>query len=678
MSALAGAARLSGGGRAHFYRERLRGVREHVRTAADLPRLPFTTKEELREGQRREPPFGPHLCAPRERLVRMHVTSGTTGEPVAVGLTQRDHVANSRRRRRGVPDRRRCGPDDLVAHCLNYALYAGGIADHMALEASGATVVPVGVGQSQRLLELIPQLGITALFGTLSFPAYLAGRARGGHEPPSWACATSSPPASPARASPPCAREIETAWGATVADTFGMSDVWSTMGGECGEGEGLHLTRRRARGARAGRPGQRRAARRSRTARAASWCGPICARGVAAAALPLRRPRAGVDVAVRVRPQRRRASASTAAATTCCASRPSTSTRQAIGAIARHASRWAHASWPRATRSSRRCACTSRRRAGGPRRRRRAAAQPRCGARFDVDAAGSRDAARGRAQDPNRPPDRARGPAAAGGGDAEEGARRDDSHDRELGAARTITWDRQDRRNAWDVRHDDRHRRRDRGGGRRRGRAHRSCCAAPAATSRPATTCRRRSRPTRAAWAADDRRLPAPDPGRPGLPVPVDRRDRRRLRRRRARVRGVLRPAAVHRPRAAAHARGRHRPGGQQRRHALLPERARRDRPPASCCSAASRARRGVGRERGFATEIVAPASSTRASTHWAGVFSKPPRAPRSPPPRRCSTSASGPLLRRGDGPRDPARVRLFEEPDAKAALRGFAERRAR
>ena len=69
-------------------------------------------------------------------------------------------------------------PDDVIAHCLNYALYAGGIADHMALERSGATVVPVGTGQSRRLLELIPRLGITAIFGTLSYPAYLAARAR--------------------------------------------------------------------------------------------------------------------------------------------------------------------------------------------------------------------------------------------------------------------------------------------------------------------------------------------------------------------------------------------------------------------------------------------------------------------------------------------------------------------
>jgi phenylacetate-CoA ligase len=226
----------------HFYRERLRGVRERVRTPADLPLLPFTTKDELREGQRREPPFGPHLCAPRERLVRMHVTSGTTGEPVAVGFTQHDHEANSAV---GGEAFRIAGmrPDDTVAHCLNYALYAGGIADHMALEASGATVVPVGTGQSRRLLELIPRLGITAIFGTLSFPAYLAHRAReAGVEPRELGLRHIVTAGEPGAGLEAVRAEIEDAWGATAADSFGMSDVWSTMAGACEHDEGLHLT----------------------------------------------------------------------------------------------------------------------------------------------------------------------------------------------------------------------------------------------------------------------------------------------------------------------------------------------------------------------------------------------------------------------------------------------------
>jgi phenylacetate-CoA ligase len=223
-----------------FYAERLRGAR--VESAADLERLPFTTKEELREGQRSDPPFGPHLCAPRERLVRIHVTSGTTGEPVAVGFTERDHEANSAV---GGQAFRIAGllPDDVVAHCLNYALYAGGIADHMAIEASGATVVPVGIGQSRRLLDLIPRLGITALFGTLSFPAHLAGRAReAGIEPRELGLRHIVTAGEPGAGLSALRDGIERDWGASVADTFGMSDVWSTMGGACGAGEGLHLT----------------------------------------------------------------------------------------------------------------------------------------------------------------------------------------------------------------------------------------------------------------------------------------------------------------------------------------------------------------------------------------------------------------------------------------------------
>ena len=225
-----------------FYAERLRGVREQLRGPEDLPLLPFTTKEELREGQREEPPFGPHLCAPPERLVRMHVTSGTTGEPVAVGFTRADHEANSAV---GGEAFRIAGvrPDDVIAHCLNYALYAGGIADHMALESSGATVVPVGTGQSRRLLELIPRLGITAIFGTLSFPAYLAARARElGVDPLALGIRHIVTAGEPGAGLAAVRAEIEEAWGASVVDTFGMSDVWSTMGGACEEGEGLHLT----------------------------------------------------------------------------------------------------------------------------------------------------------------------------------------------------------------------------------------------------------------------------------------------------------------------------------------------------------------------------------------------------------------------------------------------------
>jgi phenylacetate-CoA ligase len=228
--------------RSPLYRRKLGGLAGRLRRTDDLRAVEYTTKEELRASQERDPPFGEHLCAPRDALVRIHVTSGTTGRPVAIGLTRADHERNSAI---GGAAFRIAGvrPDDVVAHCLNYALYAGGIADHMALEASGATVVPVGVGQSQRLLELIPGLGITAVFGTLSYPSHLARKARELRlEPRDLGLRLLVTAGEPGAGLAAVRRETEEAWGAPVVDTFGMSDVWSTMAGECGQGEGMHVT----------------------------------------------------------------------------------------------------------------------------------------------------------------------------------------------------------------------------------------------------------------------------------------------------------------------------------------------------------------------------------------------------------------------------------------------------
>src|SRR3954454_13788121 len=227
--------------RSPLYRRKLGDLPRRLRRPEDLRAVEYTTKDELRSSQERDPPFGEHLCAPREALVRIHVTSGTTGRAVAIGLTRSDHERNSAI---GGAAFRIAGlrPDDVVAHCLNYALYAGGVADHMALESSGATVVPIGTGQSRRLLESIPKLGIAAIFGTLSFPAHLAARARdAGIDPPRLGIRHIVTAGEPGAGLAAVRSEIEAAWGATVADTFGMSDVWSTMGGACGEGEGLHL-----------------------------------------------------------------------------------------------------------------------------------------------------------------------------------------------------------------------------------------------------------------------------------------------------------------------------------------------------------------------------------------------------------------------------------------------------
>jgi phenylacetate-CoA ligase len=113
----------------------------------------------------------------------------------------------------------------------------------MAIEASGATVVPVGVGQSLRLLDLIARLGLTAIYGTLSFPAHLADRAReAGIDPASLGLRHIVTAGEPGAGLGAVREQIEATWNATVADSFGMSDVWSTMAGECEARAGLHLT----------------------------------------------------------------------------------------------------------------------------------------------------------------------------------------------------------------------------------------------------------------------------------------------------------------------------------------------------------------------------------------------------------------------------------------------------
>jgi phenylacetate-CoA ligase len=228
--------------RSPLYRRRLGGLATRLRRLEDLRAVEYTTKEEVRASQERDPPFGEYLCAPREALVRVHLTSGTTGAPVAIALTRADHERNSAI---GGEAFRIAGvrPDDLIAHCLNYSLYAGGVADHMALEASGATVVPIGVGQSRRLLETIPRLRITALFGTLSYPSHLARRAHElGLEPRELGLRLIVTAGEPGAGLAELRRQIEASFGGRAVDTFGMSDVWSTMAGECPHGEGMHLT----------------------------------------------------------------------------------------------------------------------------------------------------------------------------------------------------------------------------------------------------------------------------------------------------------------------------------------------------------------------------------------------------------------------------------------------------
>ncbi|WP_296762281.1 AMP-binding protein [Sediminimonas sp.] len=138
----------------------------------DLPRLPLSDKAQLRRSQADHPPLGNYMAAPRRDAVRLHRTSGTTGQAMNLALSVRDCAVTE-----AVGGRCQSAagltPDDTVVHCLNYQMWMGGLTDHMTLQATGAMVVPFGVGATERLVRTIQEVGITAISCTPSYPAVL-------------------------------------------------------------------------------------------------------------------------------------------------------------------------------------------------------------------------------------------------------------------------------------------------------------------------------------------------------------------------------------------------------------------------------------------------------------------------------------------------------------------------
>jgi len=122
---------------------------QDLRTLADLAKFPFTVKSDLRDNY----PFG-MFAVPREQVVRIHASSGTTGKPTVVGYTRNDIdtwatvMARSIRAAGG-----RAG--DIVHVAYGYGLFTGGLGAHYGAEKLGATVIPMSGGQTEKQVQLI-------------------------------------------------------------------------------------------------------------------------------------------------------------------------------------------------------------------------------------------------------------------------------------------------------------------------------------------------------------------------------------------------------------------------------------------------------------------------------------------------------------------------------------------
>ena len=158
-----------------FYRKKLEaaGVATgDVGSHGDVAGLPFTTKVDLRDHY----PFG-MFARPRDQIVRVHASSGTTGNPTTVGYTRADiatwgHLIARTLAAGGVE------PGDLLQNAFGYGLFTGGLGLHFGAELLGCTVVPISGGNTERQLKIMRDFGATALSCTPSYAMYLADAAR--------------------------------------------------------------------------------------------------------------------------------------------------------------------------------------------------------------------------------------------------------------------------------------------------------------------------------------------------------------------------------------------------------------------------------------------------------------------------------------------------------------------
>jgi phenylacetate-CoA ligase len=144
---------------------------DDIHTLDDLKRLPFTTKQDLRD----EYPFG-IFAVPLEEVVRIHASSGTTGKPTVGGYSRKDLELWAEVMARTVSS---CGvtSKDVAHNAYGYGLFTGGLGFHLGFETVGATVVPISGGLTRRQLMLMEDFGATVLTCTPSYSLVLTEEA---------------------------------------------------------------------------------------------------------------------------------------------------------------------------------------------------------------------------------------------------------------------------------------------------------------------------------------------------------------------------------------------------------------------------------------------------------------------------------------------------------------------
>jgi phenylacetate-CoA ligase len=235
--------------RSPFYREKWQRAGFHpdkLKALDDLARIPVLTKDELRHEQEASPPLGRYLCAKPEALVRIHGTSGTTGQPTVFAIDRGDwaRIAHAHARIMwGFGVR----PSDTVFIGSPFSLYVGSWGALVGTERLGATAFPFGAGlpgQTERAVRWLARVKPTVFYGTPSYALYLAETARKlGIDPRAdFAFRILFFSGEPGAGVPATKRRIEETFGGICIDTGSMAEMtpWMTNG-ECRFRRGMHL-----------------------------------------------------------------------------------------------------------------------------------------------------------------------------------------------------------------------------------------------------------------------------------------------------------------------------------------------------------------------------------------------------------------------------------------------------
>jgi phenylacetate-CoA ligase len=230
-----------------FYQRKLREAGFSSAAAVgeldDIAQLPFTEKDELRKTQAMAPPFGDHLtCAPEE-LLRVFSTSGTTGVPCYLGLTRKDIDMYATNVARGY-SAAGFSKGQRIAVGFNAGPFVAG-AVYYGFDKIGCTVIPVGTGNTERLVTAIQKLGATGISCTPSYGLYLIDWCQEhGIETQSLGLKNMITAGEPGGGDPLIRGRIEEAFGCKVRESMGIGDISLSTWAEDDDGNGMHFMAR--------------------------------------------------------------------------------------------------------------------------------------------------------------------------------------------------------------------------------------------------------------------------------------------------------------------------------------------------------------------------------------------------------------------------------------------------